>query len=227
MEKIKRANSLWTNDSIFLRKTLNIPIESDQSPTLTDNSFELDIESRSGMATGNSPECGSVHSNAEVIDIRLLPDHQRPVQDSTSNGKTVDSNHHSRHDSNGATGDYTSIELQAESNEDHRSNAESANNGKTTVNTAKSFLSRVDELIARSKDQMDTLSETGSEICKSVSEHDLFRVKTHLARRQHSMHVESSLNRISASSNGSQDIRDGVFSFRQLEQQQQDELFEL
>jgi hypothetical protein len=204
MEKIKRANSLWTNDSLFLRKTLNIPIESDLSPTLTDDSFDMDAQSQvSNLTTDNDSQ--GTENRLESLESGKLNDVAHS-QDLTAS-----------QESRGAV----SIDLQSQSEGDKSSNADEP------PHTAKSFLSRIDELIARSKDQMDSLTETGSEICKSVSEHDLFRVKTHLARRQHSMHSEPYTRTVSGGSTVSQGICNGVFSFRQLEQQQQDELFEL
>ncbi|NXG65456.1 LYSM2 protein, partial [Hemiprocne comata] len=54
MEQIKRANKLFTNDCIFLRKTLNIPVISDK-PLLFNGLNSL--ESPENETVDSSPSC--------------------------------------------------------------------------------------------------------------------------------------------------------------------------
>ncbi|KAM6352599.1 lysM and putative peptidoglycan-binding domain-containing protein 2 isoform 1-T1 [Alca torda] len=54
MEQIKRANKLFTNDCIFLRKTLNIPVISEK-PLLFNGLNSL--ESPENETVGSSPSC--------------------------------------------------------------------------------------------------------------------------------------------------------------------------
>ncbi|KFR15183.1 LysM and putative peptidoglycan-binding domain-containing protein 2 [Opisthocomus hoazin] len=54
MEQIKRANKLFTNDCIFLRKTLNIPVISEK-PLLFNGLNSL--ESPENEAVDSSPSC--------------------------------------------------------------------------------------------------------------------------------------------------------------------------
>ena len=65
MELIKRENKLWTNDSLFLREVLHIPITPDNSHLITDEWDILSADearSRSGSEVGHSGEQGQGQS---------------------------------------------------------------------------------------------------------------------------------------------------------------------
>lgn len=221
MEKIKRANNLWTNDSIFLHKTLNIPVDPEQSPTIGDKPLKDTINLPTSNLNNNSinsfsPRTCNNLNQENNNNNHVIAGSGSPASKPNCNGS---SDRHVAHDlvEASTSGKYQSSSSSTVVVED----LASANK----VEAVQNYLSRIDHLIAKSKVQMDCLAATGSEICKSVSEDDLFRVRTHLTKRQHSLRS----NDIRLSNVGSErkSLKNGVFSFRKLEQEQDDEYFEL
>ena len=64
MEQIKRANRMYTNDSIFLKKSLSIPVMSDLDPCV--NGLDLNLEdSAEDNAGSGSAQNGHTESSSE------------------------------------------------------------------------------------------------------------------------------------------------------------------
>ncbi|KAG8449983.1 hypothetical protein GDO86_016606 [Hymenochirus boettgeri] len=73
MEQIKRANRLYTNDSIFLKKYLNIPVLADQSESTNKLNSQEDVE--------GSAENQSEKGEKEKIRHRTVPKDEMSVID--------------------------------------------------------------------------------------------------------------------------------------------------
>lgn len=230
MEKIKRANNLWTSDSLFLRPTLSIPID---KPKIEEDSLNggggsesnghqldrsLNSTSSSNTSTTylngncslmNNSSSSNEHNNN--LDYKISLNEIRPdLSDSTVSAaiKPSTSSQQNLSDSN-------------ESNEMLRGKDESMDD----------FLSRIDQYIKQSKVKMDSFANS-SEIISSRSDDDLFKLHSY------GYHTKSSYRQQSLRNNeiGLHEIRDKhnhdnreiIYSLRKLEKEQEErEKYEL
>lgn len=76
MEQIKRANRLYTNDSIFLKKSLSIPVQSDldHSSNGVDLVLEDSEEDSAGFASAQNGHTGSSTERKHDVRKERVPD---------------------------------------------------------------------------------------------------------------------------------------------------------
>jgi len=107
---IKRVNSLWSNDSIFVRENLLIPVPSDSSPDCVPDSGTL-IQAETGLSAdisplrrlsqpvsglcigaSSSPRHHGKFGQSQSVDCRETGESLRKPSCSESNGEFVDQN---------------------------------------------------------------------------------------------------------------------------------------
>lgn len=67
MEQIKRANKMWTTDSLFLRSTLDIPVDTEAFTVSSISSAPQSPESSPVKHKENGEDC----ANTQTIDLSL------------------------------------------------------------------------------------------------------------------------------------------------------------
>ncbi|XP_053214553.1 lysM and putative peptidoglycan-binding domain-containing protein 2-like [Panonychus citri] len=73
MERIKRANKLWTGDSLFSRSKLNIPVTSDHG-TSSSSPSSLSSPTSQFVSTRTSIESNGINGTTERCDDVFLED---------------------------------------------------------------------------------------------------------------------------------------------------------
>jgi len=94
MEHIKRANKLWTSDSLFLRPTLNIPVVGDdyQSPLYSASSSQASTPVNGHNTLGaSSLDKSSAHTSIDCDEVSLSSPTKPSQPGSFDNGRTVHS----------------------------------------------------------------------------------------------------------------------------------------
>jgi len=231
MEKIKRANNLWTSDSLFLRPTLSIPIDKpkieEESLNGTEaNGHQLDRSLNSTNSTNSSSNTSSSylngnHNNSSMnsssasssnehnnnLDYKISLNEIQPDLQSTqsiSDPKPSTSNHN----------------LNGDDNEMLRGKDESMDD----------FLSRIDQYIKQSKVKADSFA-TSSEIISSQSDDDLFKLHNYGHGRDKSSFRQHSLRNNDICLHEIRDEhhnREIIYSLRKLEKEQEErEKYEL
>jgi len=218
MEHIKRANKLWTADSLFLRPTLNIPLlgEANQidfkTPPYSSSSSQDSSPKRKNSSRGTTSQQSSVVDCQEEV--------------------CLDSSESSSRSQNGASsenGSASAIGIAA--------TAATSQKEESVLD----FLMRIDSSISKTKDQV---MQRETKLNTKYSENDLFRLSngrpsSSLAQRHSlsSLNPSDSGSRTSLHSNGHTNGGDHSpivitkgrkvkYSLKRLERKQ-DELFEL
>jgi len=220
MEHIKRANKLWTADSLFLRPTLNIPLLGETN--------DGDLFKTPPYSSSSSQDSSPKRKNSRATQVATSSKHNSSVVD-CQDEITLDSPESSR-SQNGAT-------------------SQGSSSGKTVAAVASQkeesvldFLMRIDSSISKTKDQV---MERETKLNTKYSENDLFRISNGTTRPSSSLAQRHSLSSLNPSESGSRTSlhsnghgggdhspivitkgRKVKYSLKRLERKQ-DELFEL
>lgn len=225
MEKIKRANNLYTSDSLFLRPTLSIPIDKKPSDQCEENGLN-DNESSS-----QSSELNGYHNKTSTY----LNGNSSSSVNSNSSATTNSSN--TKEHNNNLDYKICLNEIRPQL-DDVKPSTSNQNLNQTNLNELRKdesmddFLFRIDQYIKQSKVKMDNFATT-SEIISSQSDDDLFKLhnygypKKSLNYRQRSLHNNDiCLHEIRDKNN--HENREVIYSLRKLEKEQEErEKFEL
>lgn len=238
MEKIKRANSLWTSDSLFCRSLLSIPIESTITPEPSSiiNSSKYETSSSSGSHSKNKLQNGKSNSYEEVNcdDVRL----EEPLSSSSSSSCSPMT-----------LGNGSVLRLRKDVKENmchtnqlkeekiNRLNGEESSD-KHEEESIADFLIRIDSYIAKSKNQVDSINRK-SRLPSAYSDDNIFKPNgdkssssSYLKRQHSTRNGVLNLGRPLEESNDKLQLlnmahdRKVASSLRKLERQQ-DELFQL
>jgi len=220
MEHIKRANKLWTDDSLFLRPTLNIPLLGETN--------DGDLFKTPPYSSSSSQDSSPKRKNSRATQVATSSKHNSSVVD-CQDEITLDSPESCR-SQNGAT-------------------SQGSSSGKTVAAVASQkeesvldFLMRIDSSISKTKDQV---MERETKLNTKYSENDLFRISNGTTRPSSSLAQRHSLSSLNPSESGSRTSlhsnghgggdhspivitkgRKVKYSLKRLERKQ-DELFEL
>lgn len=181
MEKIKRANNLWTSDSLFCKSYLNIPIES--------SSILLDPPSPSKLVTASSPRSHSISKHgaksSNSCDIKSRGNRSSSDGLSCNDVRLLDSELSPPTVENGIKLRFRKEKNVKENLFDpslpkatkangftHSSSTDQEGEGEESV---ADFLIRIDSHIAKSKNQVNSIIEQKARLTGTYSDDDLFK----------------------------------------------------
>lgn len=231
MEKIKRANNLWTSDSLFLRPTLSIPID------------KQSIQEDSLNSSGNSEQMNGNHLDRSLSSASSSShlNGNGSLNSSTSSSTLSSSATQSKEHNNNLDYKISLNDIQpglAECDARPSTSGCQANGDSNEMLKAKDesmddFLSRIDQYIATSKVKMDSFANTSEIIISSKSDDNIFQhLHNYNSRsagyRQHSLrNNDICLGEIRDKSHNHEN-REIVYSLRKLEKEQEErEKYEL
>lgn len=243
MEKIKRANNLWTSDSLFLRPTLSIPIDkqSIQEDSLNSsgnseqvNGNHLDRSPSTASSSNHLNGNGSLNSSTSSSTLSSSATPFSSTAQPTAASK--------EHNNNLSNLDYkiSLNDIQPDladcdkpSTSGYQPNGDSSEMLKAKDESMDDFLSRIDQYIATSKVKMDSFANTSEIIISSKSDDNIFQhLHNYNSRsasfRQHSLrNNDICLGEIRDKSHNHEN-REIVYSLRKLEKEQEErEKYEL
>ncbi|KAI8493725.1 LysM and putative peptidoglycan-binding domain-containing protein 1 [Branchiostoma belcheri] len=125
MEQIRRANKLYTNDSLFLRKTLNIPVTEPQpstSTSLVNGLGQSDILANHSAILGSPPfkptnqdrptEDGSINGSRDTESTNQASDKDEPVANESKGASAASSGVTNKDEASSVTDFLKKLDLQ-------------------------------------------------------------------------------------------------------------------
>lgn len=228
MEKIKRANSLWTSDSLFCRSHLNIPIE---TPITQESFLNNKSESSSGSGSNKSKLYNGKTSSYEEVNYDDVHLEEALPSSIVGNGGTL----RLRKDPNFKENLCHTSQLKEE--KVNGFNVQEKKDLEEEESIA-DFLIRIDSYIAKSKNQVNSINQK-SRLPSTYSDDNIYKSSvdkssssTYLRRQHSARNGMLSFGRPLEESKDQLELlnmahgRKVASSLRKLEKQQ-DELFQL
>lgn len=219
MERIKRANNLWTSDSLFSRSSLNIPIALDNGTSSSSSlSSPSSLVFNNGNITSRSTENNETNrsyaftdgmSEIRCDDVFLEEENNEASTQSTASSSSSSSNASTSGPRRNSNSKSRKKDKKRKENVYEASQTSNGYDGNCTLDSDDSkeesvadFLIRIDCYIAKSKNQVNSIMRQGSRLTNTYSDDDLFRTSLGQQTRSNVSSSTSYLKRQNSTGNG-------------------------